>query len=334
VNVNALEAQYRDALRWYPKRWRVKNEDAMVGTLLDTADGESREDPATGELRSLRLSSLVYRAGLAGRAVPEAARDRAAAISLGLGASMGSAGLALNLIVPPRVEAIVAKAGELRWLPHLFGPFGGDAVILYTLWAVAGLLGMTGLRRSARAAVALTIPTAIVIRAISDQMQQLMPASSTTLGSMELLALVVLLGFAGRDRAGRITVLATFLAATAVTAVTAVAGFRTSFYSWGYTTDGFTQIDEYWLAFAAPIALLAAAALAQTRLRAWAGAIVLTLIPIAVTFLFAGSDGPNLLNKALIAAAGGVLIVGVWMLLRRLGYQVTITRSPRHAPTP
>jgi hypothetical protein len=319
-----LERRYRDVLRWYPRRWRLKNEDAAVGTLLELAEGEGRGTPGGGELRSLRLSAMLYRTGVVGRWIPQPVRDRAAALSLGLGASMGVVGIVVNLIVPPRAEAVVAKVGGLGTFPHLFGPFGSDAVVLYGIWVAAGLLAMTGLHRSARVAIAVAIPTAVILGAISNGLQQLMPASFVTLALFELLALVVLFGSAGQDRTGRIAVLASFLGGAALTGVTAVTSFAPAFYSFGYTAEGFTQIDEYWLAFVGPFALLGAAILAQSRWRAWGGAIVLALLPIAVTYLCAGTD---LFNAASFIAAIGLALVGAWALLHAFGVRLSVTRT-------
>lgn len=33
-----LEARYRAALRFYPESWRLENEEAVIGTLLDRAE--------------------------------------------------------------------------------------------------------------------------------------------------------------------------------------------------------------------------------------------------------------------------------------------------------
>jgi hypothetical protein len=33
-----LGAEYRQLMQWYPRRWRLANEDAMLGTLLDQAE--------------------------------------------------------------------------------------------------------------------------------------------------------------------------------------------------------------------------------------------------------------------------------------------------------
>lgn len=38
-----LSQQYRRALRWYPKSWREKHEEALIGVLLDQAEAEGRE---------------------------------------------------------------------------------------------------------------------------------------------------------------------------------------------------------------------------------------------------------------------------------------------------
>ena len=51
----ALEQQYRTALRWYSTNWRLQNEDAMLGTLLDAAEGEDRVTPRKRELANLAI---------------------------------------------------------------------------------------------------------------------------------------------------------------------------------------------------------------------------------------------------------------------------------------
>lgn len=273
------------------------------------------------------MSGILTRVGLVARRIPSTVRDHAASISLGLGASMGASGIAYNVIVPPRVEAVLARAGEESWRPHFFGPFGSDAVILYALWVVAGLFAVFGLHRTARVTVALTIPAAIVIRATSDQLQQLLAASSTTLVSLELFALIAVLGAAGRGRSGRVTVAGVFVGAGALTIVAAVVSSPASTFSLGFGRDGFTQTVEYWLAFAAPVALVVAAVLTKTRLTVWAGAILLALVPIVLTFVVAGGDARGISDRVTIAAAVGIVGVSVRVLLRLFGLRISITRT-------
>jgi hypothetical protein len=76
----ALEQQYRRALRWYPNDWRNRNEDVVVGTLKDVAEGENRSRPAVGELVNLRLTGIAAHLNGLGRTIPAEVRDRAASV--------------------------------------------------------------------------------------------------------------------------------------------------------------------------------------------------------------------------------------------------------------
>ncbi len=77
-----LEGQYRAALRWYPHRWRVRNSEALLGTLLDTAEAEGRTAPTREERRDLAVNGVRARVDAI---APLAIRDRAASIALGMG---------------------------------------------------------------------------------------------------------------------------------------------------------------------------------------------------------------------------------------------------------
>ena len=44
-----LSAEYRWLMRWYPRPWRLANEEAMLGALLDQADGEGRDEVTAAE---------------------------------------------------------------------------------------------------------------------------------------------------------------------------------------------------------------------------------------------------------------------------------------------
>jgi hypothetical protein len=59
--MTSLEKKYRAAVRWYPRRWRRANGDALVGTLLDRAEAEGRAHPNHSELRNIRVIGLGKR---------------------------------------------------------------------------------------------------------------------------------------------------------------------------------------------------------------------------------------------------------------------------------
>ncbi len=79
-----LEEQYRAAVRWYPPRWRRRFGEAMVGVLLDVADGEGRTVPATGELVDLRGRGLAEWINVV---CPQDVRTLVASISVGAAAA-------------------------------------------------------------------------------------------------------------------------------------------------------------------------------------------------------------------------------------------------------
>lgn len=56
-----LEQRYRDALSWYPRRWRAQHEEALLGILLDQADAEGRTHMSTADHRNLARHGLGRR---------------------------------------------------------------------------------------------------------------------------------------------------------------------------------------------------------------------------------------------------------------------------------
>jgi hypothetical protein len=59
--MSELERTYRNALHWYPHRWRAQHEDALLGILLDQAEEEGRDHMTTAERRNLTRRELSRR---------------------------------------------------------------------------------------------------------------------------------------------------------------------------------------------------------------------------------------------------------------------------------
>jgi hypothetical protein len=59
--VSDLERQYRRALARYPRTWRRRNEDALLGVLLDNAEGEGRLHMSQAERHDLATNSRRLR---------------------------------------------------------------------------------------------------------------------------------------------------------------------------------------------------------------------------------------------------------------------------------
>jgi hypothetical protein len=130
-----LERQYRSAVGWYPPKWRRRFGEAMVGVLLDVADGEKRCTPAFGELADLRRRAV---AEWINSAAPEAVRSWVASLSSGAVAAFS---LAYFFFVSwPAGFAAESVPGSLP----TFGPFLNAAplfivpVVLMFLAFVAG----------------------------------------------------------------------------------------------------------------------------------------------------------------------------------------------------
>ena len=61
MSATDLETSYRRMLRWYPRQWRSRNEDAVTGVLLDQAEHEARTAPSTIVGRERSQCGIVLR---------------------------------------------------------------------------------------------------------------------------------------------------------------------------------------------------------------------------------------------------------------------------------
>jgi len=59
-----LSIEYRTLMRWYPRQWRAANEEAMLGTLLDQAESEGRQEVTPAERSAIVRGGLAQRFGL------------------------------------------------------------------------------------------------------------------------------------------------------------------------------------------------------------------------------------------------------------------------------
>jgi hypothetical protein len=119
-----LAEEYRRLMRWYPKRWRTANEDAMLGALLDQADGEGRPAPSRAERIAIARAGLAQRFGFS--------RHPSSRVTLALGGSV----TALGTIAPLGGRLVFAFPQPLgsAWLDDLWQSFLGplSAVLVLT----------------------------------------------------------------------------------------------------------------------------------------------------------------------------------------------------------
>jgi hypothetical protein len=106
---SSLTAEYRRLLRWYPKQWRQANEQAMLGALLDQAEGEGREASLRAERTAIAKAGLAQRAGLRAHTTSP------------LTLALGGAGILLASIVPfvDRALFIFPAVQDLNWFNRL-----------------------------------------------------------------------------------------------------------------------------------------------------------------------------------------------------------------------
>lgn len=133
------EEPFRRLLRWYPKLWRERNGDVLVGSMLDDADRQGRSLPTSEERRSAAFHGLGMRL------------DTRLAIGLAL-AALASAG----------------TAGALStWLTSALAAAGASWVIPLLTIAVSPALVMVGLVALARARGPVTEPRAVALVLLS-----------------------------------------------------------------------------------------------------------------------------------------------------------------------
>jgi hypothetical protein len=318
-----LETIYRRTLRWYPKKWRAANEDAVVGTLLDLADEESRSVPAKGELVNLRVQAISTRvAGLA-RPVPLAVRTRATVVAIGLGTAISGAGLLFSgLQYSVKGDGLVEYFSFTALMANL-----GGSLAIYTAWLVVFVASILGLRRISTGLLAATILISLVLP-LGEYAHGLdYHPGALTLGFLDMLAVIALLGSPALPRRFRLAVVLSTLGAGLALA----AAFEgTKFGYWGYGALG---VDYFWAPFATwliwlgiPLGIVAALVLWRVRRSPWASAIMLMVLPIVPLALMAFVVRNVLYTGLGDAATAAVFVASIFGILRLFGLRIKITR--------
>lgn len=125
-----LSAEYRRLMRWYPRRWRRENEEAMLGTLLDQAESEGRHEATAGERSAIVRGGVAQRFGLPVR-----------------GQRLRLIPLTAGLLISVFYSAFIIWSPQTSH-PGSLGPFANPSVVtcgLLALAFVAALLVRGGL---------------------------------------------------------------------------------------------------------------------------------------------------------------------------------------------
>jgi hypothetical protein len=318
--VSTLEQTYRRTLRWYPKRWRASNEDAVVGTLLDRAEDEHRDRPARGELGDLRSNAVLSRLGPLGR-IPTSIRDRAAALGFGLGA-----GIAIVALIALGTEEARIPQAELGYFT-LVGPFVGYSFVFYAVWILSLVSALLGGKWLARSLATAATVVSIVLH-VGFGRQLLAAPTTTTIILLGLLALMSFVGNPFATRRGRTWIALASGGWAAFIGVTLWYQFATKGGAAG-STDWFVGTLWLWLQFAVPLALILAFVLRSTRRSPWWGAIVLLLVPITGFVIFGWDPrSDETVDRATLQLIMIAVVCAVYfgLLLLRARYKLTRPR--------
>ena len=322
---------FERALDWYPRGWRARHGAEALGVLLDQAEAQGRSLPTRGERLDLAWHGLLEQLRSARGWVPAAARDRAAAVSLGTGATFAVMMFLMvewNLMASGRWEEL-EFGGELS----RFGPFASPAVVLYAVWFAALVLALLGASTIARVAVAATIPLAVVVRMLGDVGEMWLRPSWTTLGILMLLAAGATLGRVGTDRrsaawAAIAAVVALGFCAVPLALRPGVFIFRNPiFLEWPMQ-----GVLSWVVAGAIGLAIL----LKAFGSKAWGGAILLAVLPwcaAVIGFALANSSAAGELVSWMVPTVLALVVTfAIVLAVRVFGVRIRVERIERSAP--
>jgi hypothetical protein len=318
--MSALEDRYRDSLRFYPASWRIRNEEAMIGTLLDTAEGEHRTEPRPLELANLAVHGIIGRMQAVPFLVPPGIRDRASTAALAIGTAI-ALGAAVQLEASPSLVGFEPFVGEYS----TFGPFASPAILLYAAWGLAFFSSMAGFTTTARWAALATIPLAFAGRAAADANGMWLRPTWSFLALLIMLAILVAAGRPTPNRSSVRWLLAWFLPATIVFVLhPTLADPR------AYAFQEPLWLNRPDLISWSPIIAMSLAVLLQLSGKpAWAATALLLSIPFTAAAVL-GGRGVSLdvvwfaLLLALLAAGA---FLGAVIVLRMFGIRMQPTRT-------
>ena len=294
----------------YPRWWRQRHGDELVGSLLDLTDGQGRRRAGLRDVADVLVHGLACRARTP--AATLAVRTRAVAGGLGLASA---AATSLVLLAAGNRPDTTASAGSVL--------FAGWLLALAT--AVAGPTWLARAVLAGTTAVGAAIPVVLSATPLGAEVTR---PPLTILGLLTLCGLLALLQPGGRP--GRREVLAAAAALTALVAGPLILQRRSMELFAGPVYYGEPQRALSLSAFLIA-ALLAAAAVAAAVRRAravGAGAALAALPWLAFGLLSLHIAAPSgEVRPALICATVTAALIGA-LVLNHLGLRLRLERLP------
>jgi hypothetical protein len=331
-----LEGRYRAALRWYPESWRRKNEDAMVGTLLDVAEERGESSPSKGDLRHLRARGIQARLGWAGRILTSTVRDRLSLIAVGSGVAISLWGVIFSIVDRAQLHGVLLpkafEAGrDAAYTATTFGPFASLDVILCAAWLAAFVAALAGRPILTRALLFATIPAAIAAGPLSAALG--MPDHPST-SFLVLLGLLAVLGSLGTPRPTarwRQSVGLSGVIATLVLSLTLwqshIALFVYPGMDYFHGPIGVAFPLDGWVCLAAPALAIVCIGLAKWS---WAAVIAISALPWLAAYVQANAFSPSPGDVLLwigVAVVLAAIAAGISLRTRHLRIRITVSRD-------
>ena len=169
----------------YPRAWRERNGQVVVGTLLDMASAQGRNAPTLAERVDLAVNGILIRLGIF---LPTTVRDGVTTVALSTGAAFALVYFWFSGWAPLAVD----RKNQLEL--YSFGPFMNPGVILCAVWLVALTCALLAWNRASRVALTVSILIAVAIPWTNRLVPEWNGPSSTNLGFLVILALLALSG--------------------------------------------------------------------------------------------------------------------------------------------
>jgi hypothetical protein len=145
-----LSIEYRRLMRWYPRQWRLVNEEAMLGTLLDQAEGEGRQEATAAERSAIAKGGIAQRFGLPVR-----------------GQRLRLLPLAAGFLLSVFYAAFIIWAPRSSY-PGSLGPFANPSVVTCALLVLAFLAALVVRGRFASVIALIAALSEIVIGVLAS----------------------------------------------------------------------------------------------------------------------------------------------------------------------
>jgi len=309
--IRALEERYRRLLGWYPRSWRTKNSDVMVGTFLDVAEADGRTYPTFRERGSVIVRGLTARMD---HVIAPEVRNASSTISLTVGTGIALAEFVMSSWAPwvtgAPAPGVIERSGGFFDTGFLFAAF----------WIIALIAAVTRNWGVGRASLIASILLGLLPQQLLQTSFGTLTVDRTTLAMLSTSALLAVLG---RPRPGPITV-----GAATGWGLLAVCAYRSSNSPEGWLPSESLWSQVFLFAYGALGLIIVASILAIARFWRVAFTIILSLIPLVLTFM-AGSAGGLVQMRGLAIILGIPVAVGVILLVLHSSRRLTFpARTP------